>query len=872
MKKIFGLLAFVLFGCSQPRGFQDPQYAPSPLIASSFAVAPTGAESGLKADQTKISISKSALEKEFLLQVQLISQAIAPRFSGLQSRIVSFRQQQGKVYLIETSNGHNFATNLPQTLLLAEFPILEETDTQLTIDFNKGMSEIFVEGDWKAGDFGSNDIRQSLQAVKTVFSYLLNSDFKDNHLIIRQLAQIQRPTNGIVVNETVEVQYYLSPYLENKKFKPTVIPDTYDRFGFFEVTSLINNESGTVTYASKFDVNKPIVYAISANTPEEFKQAVKDGVLYWNRALGKDLISVIEAPEGVSAPFVGYNVIQWVDWASAGFAYADAQMDPRTGEILHQQIYFTNAWASYGKREARQADSFVGINAQSKREEAKIGLAGFRPQVLCDLDLDHAVAQQMGEVLSKGLTAEQTLKAAQDLIRQVVAHEVGHTMGLRHNFAGSLAANFPIAQRDQLFKQYLRSGSAPEGIVTSSSVMDYQFPLESILSGDGIAKGKPAGEYDQKAMQVLYMDADYKSTESPFFCTDSHAYLMGVIDCRPYDAGNSEIEWIQYRTQTTLKNLPMTLLFAFQNAKAPLFGARPTPISQVAPDAKSTASSALMLEQNLLSLFPAKGKLLSVSRSFEFSNGTNEDEVRSKLETYVLGEIKRLGGLSAILTPVDLGFADREYARFEALLSDPKNLRGLNLGEKEFSFSEDDVAAMKQTVKRFYRTLQKEFVLQEATMLAGAKDAPKMKAGELSEVLSTYLLSRATEILFTTTKTPILIKKTTGGDVWAVGDGQGASPIFSPTVITYTLPQFAYDFDVRQKAASFLRADRSEDLAWAFQQRSAVGVKYAEFITAAFAPIGTMTGDVKTELKKYPTAPQPLISWLMDVLTIKAAL
>ena len=82
-----------------------------------------------------------------------------------------------------------------------------------------------------------------------------------------------------------------------------------------------------------------IVFAISSNTPKEYRESVREGVLYWNKAFGREQIKVIIAPEGVSAPHPDYNVIQWANWDQAGFAYADAQMDPRTGEILHAQVF-----------------------------------------------------------------------------------------------------------------------------------------------------------------------------------------------------------------------------------------------------------------------------------------------------------------------------------------------------------------------------------------------------------------------------------------------------------------------------------------------------------------------------------------------------
>lgn len=881
-------LIFTLLGaCTKSPVRQESQFAPAPSIESSFkitAVSPLSSPAGaldIKADHAKISISKDALEKEFLLQVQIISQAMAPQFRGMESRIVSFRKEEGQLYLIETSKGHNFARHLPQTLLLAEFPIVAESDTDITFDFNKGMSRLFVTTDWRTSDFG-NAPDGDLEALKTSFSYIADSSFKNNTLLIHQFAQIEVPTaQGSITQSPYEMRYSLAPYLTNEGFEPTVSPATLDRMGFFEVSSLMNDQGGMTTFASKRDLRKPIVYAISSNTPAEFKQAVKDGILYWNRALGKELISVVDAPPGVTAPDTEANIVQWVEWDAAGFAYADAQMDPRTGEILHQQIYFTSAWALYGQMNARQLAK--SLRAESGEATRKVGvtLAGFKPQALCDMDLNEALADSTGALLTKDLSPEQALKAAQDLIREVVAHEVGHTMGLRHNFAGSLSANYKVADREKLFKQYLDTGSAPAGVVTSSSVMDYQFPLESMLNGDQIAKGQPAAEYDQKAIQALYFGAQFKANEMPLFCTDSHV-MAGIPDCKPYDAGPSMVDWMQYQTRASMDSLPYTLLFTFQAAKAPLFGAEPTSIDQVAPDAAHAAQSTLSLEKNFVSTYAESSNLLSSMRSFGYANSSNIKDIRAKTENFLLGEIVKAGGLHKVFFETDLGFADREYAKFEKLLSVPENVHGTTPAGKPFAFSEAEIAVIKQTVKQFYQTLQTELLKQESAILAGAKENEKatpstepvkstrFSKGEFANVYAAYLSDRANEFLFNTTTTPITVQKVSGTETWIMANVGGQAP--SPTITTYTLPQFGYPFEIRERAAKFLAPERSKDLGWGLAQRAVLQTKYADFITASFAPIATMTSTPNVEVKKYATGPQPLLEWLMDVLTIKAAL
>ena len=83
----------------------------------------------------------------------------------------------------------------------------------------------------------------------------------------------------------VLVHYYLSPYRPNPNFKPFEI-ENLDHFGFYE-TYPRRRSGRTVLYAMKFDSHKPIVFALSAAIPDRYRQAMRDGVLYWNKALGR---------------------------------------------------------------------------------------------------------------------------------------------------------------------------------------------------------------------------------------------------------------------------------------------------------------------------------------------------------------------------------------------------------------------------------------------------------------------------------------------------------------------------------------------------------------------------------------------------------
>ena len=154
--------------------------------------------------------------------------------------------------------------------------------------------------------------------------------------------------------------------------------------------------------ASKSEPVEPIIYYLDRGTPEPVRSALLDGARWWNQAYEAigytNAFQVKMLPEGADLLDVRYNVIQWVHRSTRGWSYGSSVSDPRTGEIIKGHV-------SLGSLRIRQ---------------------------------DFLIAQALQAPYANDDTSDQfALEMALARIRQLSAHEVGHTIGLAHNFAAS---------------------------------------------------------------------------------------------------------------------------------------------------------------------------------------------------------------------------------------------------------------------------------------------------------------------------------------------------------------------------------------------------------------------------------------------------
>ena len=216
--------------------------------------------------------------------------------------------------------------------------------------------------------------------------------------------------------------------------------------------------------AAVSDVVEPIVYYVDNGTPEPIRSALLDGARWWATAFEaagfRNGYQVKVLPADADPMDLRYNMINWVHRSTRGWSYGAAVVDPRTGQILKGNV-------SLGSLRVRQ-DIMLGTGLASiaSGDEALRCTAGDAP------DAEYLAALDP----STDATAMALAR-----IRQLSAHEVGHTLGFTHNFAASTYGR--------------------------ASVMDYPAPMAKITAGKvdlSEAYGVGVGAFDDFAVKYAY--------------------------------------------------------------------------------------------------------------------------------------------------------------------------------------------------------------------------------------------------------------------------------------------------------------------------------------------------------------------------------
>ena len=319
---------------------------------------------------------------------------------------------------------------------------------------------------------------------------------------------------------------------------------------------------------------KPIVYWIENTVPVEYRAAVREGILLWNKAFEKigfqDAMEVRQMPDDADwdPADARYNTVRWIIQPGGGYAVGPSRANPLTGEIYDADIRVS---ADYVRFYYREFGEFVTpLSWTDVRTDRLWPETGLQPDIqvepnhlLCNYaeGKTHQMAFGWNLLLTRGLMRENSddLKNfIHDALVDLIVHEVGHTLGLRHYFKAS--ANIDIKMLSD--KKYTRE------IGISASVMDYN-PVNLAPQGKSQANylQTTLGPYDYWVIEYAYkplepgskksekemLDKIARKVADPIlqYGTDEDAYGLSTRGadpyCNLYDLGSDPLLYYQQR-------------------------------------------------------------------------------------------------------------------------------------------------------------------------------------------------------------------------------------------------------------------------------------------------------------------------------------
>jgi hypothetical protein len=513
------------------------------------------------------------------------------------THVVSFQRIGPKVLMVEPNYRYRAITSDPAELravrdsfaqsVLWGFTIEASEGTRVLVDATKlflrdAYGVIDTLRDTRQGRYRLDDSRSAFYLPRT-------KNFPKNSEIEATLTFVTDEAPGPLVRQVtptpqaVTVRQHHSfielPKLEANGYKPRTLDPRVGAFGieFHDYASPITDpieKRWIVRHrlekkdpaAAVSEAVKPIVYYVDNGAPEPIRSALVEGASWWTQAFEaagfKNGFQVKVLPADADPMDVRYNVINWVHRSTRGWSYGNSIVDPRTGEILKGHV-------TLGSLRVRQ-DYMLGTGMIPTNTNGGLNgacEAGFVPEV--DYLAAAAITSQTGAGASGARPNDPSYGMSIQRIRQLSAHEVGHTIGFSHNFAASTYGG-------------------------RASVMDYPAPLVDIKNGAldlSNAYGNGIGAYDTWAVKFAYAQFPAGGDETAqleqivqegvkagmHYITDSDARPAGAAHplANLWDNGSDPIAMLKHEMEVRriglskfgLKNVPAGSALSLLEAK-----------------------------------------------------------------------------------------------------------------------------------------------------------------------------------------------------------------------------------------------------------------------------------------------------------------
>ncbi|MDA0658462.1 MAG: zinc-dependent metalloprotease [Planctomycetota bacterium] len=412
-------------------------------------------------------------------------------------------------------------------------------------------------------------------------------------------------TRGVTIN----VHYSISA-VPKSNYTPRLADD---RIGYFLTAvkdfSIKSSRDRFVRYINRWNLKKvepeekvsppvqPIKFYLEKTVPYKYRKPIREGILEWNKAF--EAIGFVNAVEvqqqdeesDIDPEDVSYNFFRWIT-SSAGYAMGPSRVNPYTGEILDADIIFDADFLQFWKDEyatfidtpsppgptpTNPSSILLRGNPWGAEQQIRAEVTGRQADTdlrrSCQLDSGMAFNFAFGSAALAAVAKPEELEALSEKLimqglKEVTMHEVGHTLGLRHNFRASTLLSLEDVNNPEKTKQ--------TGM--TASVMDYA-PVNIV--GKGATQGDyystTIGPYDMWAIEYGYKplsggtNGELKELEkiaarsgepSLAFADDSDAPLPFDLDISPdprvarFDLGNDPVAFAQRQYQLVQQLLP----------------------------------------------------------------------------------------------------------------------------------------------------------------------------------------------------------------------------------------------------------------------------------------------------------------------------
>lgn len=440
-------------------------------------------------DKGKIYLAIDKLNEE-MIYVNYLSAGIGSNDIGLDrgkigdSKIIKFKKLGSKVLMFQPNYGYRATTeNALEKKAVEEafaqsiihgFEVVAEEDWSVLVD----ATDFFINDAYGVGEIlkRQKEGSYSFDKSRSAFNSEGSRNFPENTEIDcwitlkgqasgREIRSVTPDAGYVTVR-----QHHSFVQLPDEDYKPR----RFDvRAGYFQTSfqdyGVPIEDDITQRFITRHRLKKqnpeaesseavePIIYYLDPGTPEPIKSALMEGAQWWNQAFEaagyKNAFQMKILPEDADPLDIRYNVIQWVHRSTRGWSYGMSVVDPRTGEIIKGHV-------SLGSLRVRQ---------------------------------DYLIATGLLSPFTDGKNSDPRMKElALARLRQLAAHEVGHTLGLAHNYIASTEGD--------------------------ASVMDYPHPNVKLNKNGSIdisnAYDTGIGEWDKVAIRYGYSEHAEGETES----------------------------------------------------------------------------------------------------------------------------------------------------------------------------------------------------------------------------------------------------------------------------------------------------------------------------------------------------------------------